>query len=131
MSRKNPWDSLTWHGGSKMELQGIHNAVREAEYLVRQAQEKTIAGDNSSAEKYLKKAIDKYPNYAEAYTQLGNCQDCLGKPEDAIASYDMALQIDPVHAEAWFNKGMSLKKLGKTKEATQCVEKSIDLYCGR
>jgi tetratricopeptide (TPR) repeat protein len=114
-----------------MELHGMHSTVREAEYLVRQAQEKAMAGDHTSAEDYLKKAIAKYPHYAEAYTLLGNCQDCLGKQEDAIASYDMALQIDPGHAEAWFNKGMSLKKLGKTKESTRCVEKSIDLYCGR
>ena len=78
-----------------MELHGIHSAVREAEYLVRQAQEKAMAGDHSSAVNYLKKAIDKDPRYADAYTLLGNCQDCLEKNEDAIASYDKALQIDP------------------------------------
>jgi tetratricopeptide (TPR) repeat protein len=115
----------------KMELQGMHSTVREAEYLVNQAQEKAMAGDHASAENYLKKAIDKYPRYAEAYILLGNCQDCQGKPEDAIASYDKALQIDPGHADAWFNKGMSLKKLGQAKESTLCVEKSIDIYCGR
>jgi tetratricopeptide (TPR) repeat protein len=114
-----------------MEHHGLHNTVREAEFLVRQAQDKAMAGDHTSAENYIKKEIDKYPRNAEAYTLLGNCQDCLGKPEDAIASYDMALQIDPGHAEAWFNKGMSLKKLGQAKESTRCVEKSIDLYCGR
>jgi len=114
-----------------MELHGIHSAFGEAEYLVRQAQERAMIGDHSSAVNYLKKAIDKYPGYAEAYTLLGNCEDCLDKKEDAIASYDKALQIDPSHADAWFNKGMTLKKLGKTKEATQCIEKSIDLYCGR
>jgi tetratricopeptide (TPR) repeat protein len=115
----------------KMEAYGMHSNLSEAEYLVRQAQEKAMNGDHSSAINYLKMAIEKYPRYAEAYTLLGNCQDCLDKNEDAISSYDKALQIDPAQAEAWFNKGMNLKKLGKTKEATQCVEKSIDLYCGR
>ena len=114
-----------------MEAIGIPSAKTESDYLVKLAQEKAMAGDHASAENYLKKAIDKYPRYAEAYTLLGNCQDCQGKPEDAITSYDRALQIDPGHAEAWFNKGMSLKKLGQAKEATKCIEKSIDLYCGR
>jgi len=114
-----------------MELHAFHNAVTEAEYLVRQAQEKAMTGDHSAAVNYLKKAIDKNPRYAEAYTLLGNCQDCLDKHADAISSYDKALQIDPGHAEAWFNKGMSLKKIGQTKEASQCIEKSIDLFCGR
>jgi tetratricopeptide (TPR) repeat protein len=90
-----------------------------------------MAGDHAAAVNFLMKAIDRHPRYSEAYTMLGNCQDCLDKKEDAIASYNKALQIDPSHAEAWFNKGMILKKMGQTKEATQCIEKSIDLYCGR
>ncbi|MCK9591543.1 MAG: tetratricopeptide repeat protein [Methanoregula sp.] len=122
---------IPWHGGKKMKLDAINGAFGEAEYLVRQAQERAMAGDHTTAINYLMKAIDKNPGYPEAYTLLGNCQDCLDRKEDAIASYDKALQIDPSHADAWFNKGMSLKKLGKTKEATQCIEKSIDLYCGR
>ena len=114
-----------------MELYGINSTIKEAEYLVRQAQEKSMTGDHSSALHYLKKAIDRNPKYVDAYVLLGNCQDCLDKYEDAIASYDKALQIDPGHAEAWFNKGISLKKFGQTKEASQCIEKSINLYCGR
>lgn len=114
-----------------MELAGIQSAVREAEYLVRVAQENAMAGDHALAVNYLKKAIDTNPRYAEAYTLMGNCLECLGKPEDAIVSYDKALQIDASFADAWFNKGMILKKMGQTGEAAQCIEKSIDLYCGR
>ena len=114
-----------------MHVHGIHNEVKEAEYFVRHAQEKAMAGDHVSAVNYLKKAIDKYPRYSEAYTLLGNCQECLDKNEEAIASYNMALEIDPSHADAWFNKGVALKKMGRTKESAQCIEKSIDLYCGR
>jgi Flp pilus assembly protein TadD len=47
--------------------------------------------------------------------------------KDAIAFYDKALQIDPNDAETWFNKGMSLKKLGQINEATQCIEKCMNL----
>lgn len=114
-----------------MELYGEHSASKEAEHLVRLAQDRAMAGEHIIAVNYLGQAIDKHPGYTEAYYLLGNCQECLDKNEDAIASYDKALQIDPTHADAWFNKGLSLKKIGKTKEASQCIEKSIDLYCGR
>ena len=114
-----------------MEYLGVRSVLGEAEYLVRQAQERAMTGDHAAAVNFLMTAIDKQPRYTEAYTLLGNCQDCLDKKDDAITSYNKALQIDPSHAEAWFNKGMILKKLGQTKEATQCIEKSIDLYCGR
>jgi tetratricopeptide (TPR) repeat protein len=112
-----------------MKLDGIHGTFSEAEYLVRQAREMAMSGDHNSAINYLKKAITANPRYSEAYTLLGNCQDCLGQDEDAVASYNQALAIDPCHADAWFNKGISLKKMGQTKEASQCIEKSIDLYC--
>jgi tetratricopeptide (TPR) repeat protein len=115
----------------KMDFKGIHSAPHDAECLIRRARDKAMTGDHIAAEISLKKAIKKYPHYAEAYALLGNCQDCLEKYDEAILSYDKALQIDPDHAEVWFNKGMSLKKMGKNIEATECVEKAINLYFGR
>ena len=114
-----------------MEPEGMYGALQEAEYLVRRAQEYGMTGDHTSAIDYLKKAIEKYPRYAEAYTALGNCQECQDKLDDAITSYNKALQIDPTSADAWFNKGTTLQKKGQIEEARLCIAKSIDLYVGR
>jgi tetratricopeptide (TPR) repeat protein len=114
-----------------MVFEARRGPLCEAKQFVRLAQENVMKGDHSSAIKYLYKAIDMYPNYAEAYAQLGNCQDCLEKFEDAIAAYNKALHIDPDNAETWFNKGMSLKKNGQIDAGTKCIEKSINLFCGR
>jgi tetratricopeptide (TPR) repeat protein len=112
-------------------VQWVNRDKTESEYLVRQAQEKAMTGDHFLAVKYLKDAIELHPRNANAHTMLGNCQDCLDKLEDAIASYDTALRIDPDNAEAWFNKGMTLKKQGQITESTKCVEKCISLYFNR
>ena len=112
-----------------MEVMEIYHPILESDYLVKQAQEKAMAGDHFTAINYLKQAVEKYPTNAHALTLLGNCQDCLDNVNDAIASYNKALQIDPDDAETWFNKGMSLKKIGKLNEATQCIEKCIELFC--
>ena len=109
----------------------IVSTFREAEYLVRKAQEQAMAGDHTAAVQSLKKAIGTYPAYTEAYALLGNCQECIDRLDDAVASYDKALLLDPGNAEAWFNKGMLLKKRGMNRESAQCIEKSMDLYCGR
>jgi tetratricopeptide (TPR) repeat protein len=114
-----------------MELKVVQKPIHEVKYLMKQAQEKAMAGDHVSALENLNKAIHMDPKYAEAYVLLGNCQECIEKHEDAITSYNKAIEIDPYHADAWFNKAMSLKKLGKTQEATQCIDKSIDLHFGR
>lgn len=102
----------------------------EPEYLVRQAKELAMSGDHTGAINFLKSAIQKNPRYTEAYNLLGNCQECLGQTDAAIESYDKALQLDANLADAWFNKGMILKKTGKSTESLQCIQKSVDLYCG-
>ena len=61
----------------------------------------------------------------------GDLLDSEGQYERAITAYDSALAIDPGDADAWFNKGMTLKKMGKISDATSCVETAINLYCGR
>jgi tetratricopeptide (TPR) repeat protein len=61
----------------------------------------------------------------------GDLRESLGMYEEAIASYDSALKIDPTDADAWFDKGMVLKKMGKFKESEACVETAVNLYCGR
>ena len=114
-----------------MVFEAKRGPLCEAKQLVRLAQENAMKGDHSSAIHYLYKAINKYPHYAEAYAQLGNCQDCLNNFEDAIISYNKALLLDPDNAETWFNKGMMLKKNGQPEAAKQCIEKSVDLFFGR
>jgi len=114
-----------------MVFEAKRGPLCEAKQFVRLAQEHAMKGDHSSAIQYLYKAISKYPNYAEAYAQLGNCQDCLDTFEDAIISYNTALHLDPDNAETWFNKGMILKKNGQPEAAAQCIKKSVDLFFGR
>lgn len=109
----------------------MFNTFKEAEYHLRRAQEKAMSGDHTTAIKYLMTAIEKYPKYAEAYAMLGNCLGCLDKNDDALVSYNKAIQLDISHADAWFNKGMILKKKGRNHEAARCIEMSMDLYLGR
>ena len=114
-----------------MKHNEMAGAVKDPDFLVREAREKAMAGDHTTAVNYLKKAIEANPKSIEAHTLLANCLDYLDQNEEAIASYEKALQIDPGYADAWFSKGMVLKKTGQVKESVQCIEKSIDLYCGR
>ena len=57
----------------------------------------------------------------------GDIHDYLREYNQAIISYDDALQIDPDCADAWFNKAITLKKVGKHTEATRCVAIALNL----
>ena len=103
----------------------------EAEYLYKQARQKVDNGEYESAMTILTRVIEMCPTHSHAYNELGICSGYSDRHEDAVAYYDKAIQADPFHADAWFNKGMSLKKLGREKEAQESIEKAIDLYVGR
>jgi tetratricopeptide (TPR) repeat protein len=46
----------------------------------------------------------------------------LGKYNEAIEYYDKALQIDPKHADALYNKGLALNKLQGTKSEQRKIK---------
>jgi tetratricopeptide (TPR) repeat protein len=109
---------------------GMNGVSPEAEYLYRQAREKVFGGEYQQAVTILHRAIEIAPHYPNALIELGNCFDYLNRYNDAVAFYEKVIGVDPLHADAWFNKGMSLKKMGHEKEAKACIEKSVALYCG-
>jgi Flp pilus assembly protein TadD len=54
-----------------------------------------------------------------------------GKYNEAIKAYDEAIRLDPNLAEAWNNKGIALKVLGRTSEAKAAFAKAKELgYTG-
>jgi tetratricopeptide (TPR) repeat protein len=62
-----------------------------------------------------------------AWNEKANFLDYLGKYEEAIRCYDRAIRIDPELSEAYFNKGLTLNKMGKTVEAAPCIKYGIKL----
>ena len=63
-----------------------------------------------------KKAIELKPNFAEAYSNLGNTLNHLGKYQEAIISYKKAIELKANFAEVHYNLGEVLKRLGKLEE---------------
>ena len=60
----------------------------------------------------------------------GDFRDSQGMYEKAIAAYDRALMIDPEDADAWYNKGETLFKMGRITDASKCFEIATRLYLG-
>ena len=46
-------------------------------------------------------------------------------PEKALECFDLALGMEPKHAEALVKKGGALEKLGRTDEAIACYDRAI------
>lgn len=51
----------------------------------------------------------------------------LGKYQEAIESYDKALEINPNDFDAWNNKGHALKDSGRYQEAITSYDKALKI----
>ncbi len=87
-------------------------------------------------------ACESYEQFSECYQEFvdaapGNAniwrdyaadqKEIWQKYEDALASIDQALQIDPRFSEAWVIKGILLNKLGRYQDAVTACERAIEL----
>jgi tetratricopeptide (TPR) repeat protein len=57
---------------------------------------------------------------------LGNALYKLGRLDDAVASYDKAIEFKPNKDEAWNNRGIALYKLGRLDDAVASYDKAIE-----
>ena len=61
---------------------------------------------------HLENAVRIHPHYKNAYLLLGNCYNNLKMYEKSIASYGMALKLDPDYKEATDNLGITYREAG-------------------
>ncbi len=66
----------------------------------------------------------------QEWVEQGNSLDARGQFERAITAYDNALEINPEDADAIFDKGQTLVKLGRVPEAMKCFETATQMYVG-
>lgn len=64
------------------------------------------------------------------FVEVGNIRDSQGRYEEALASYDNALRIVPEDADALFDKGETLEKMGRLQEAKKFYDLALSLYNG-
>jgi tetratricopeptide (TPR) repeat protein len=62
------------------------------------------------------------------YVEQGNLLDSQGKFEMAVDAYDRALEIVPDDADALYDKGETLVKLGMVPEAMKCFDTATQMY---
>jgi tetratricopeptide (TPR) repeat protein len=60
-------------------------------------------------------------------TQFRNSNGDPNEIENAIKSFDKAIEIEPLNYLAWSNKGLGLKQLNRFEDALMCYERAIAL----
>lgn len=88
-----------------------------------------VLGNYNDALKCFNKVIELDPNHRDPATWnfQGSTHYALGKYNDAIRSIDKAIELDETFAQAWYNKGLALMRLGYESEARDCFRKANEL----
>ena len=72
-------------------------------------------------------AIDKDPNYAEAYYLRGLTRKSLEQREESIVDFDDAIRLNPNRAEAYYERGSAKGNLGRYEESIVDFDDAIRL----
>ncbi len=84
-----------------------------------------LAGDLDQYERLLGQAIAARPGDAELHKELGDLLGTQGRPDEALASYRHALDIDPDRVELSVEVGRYSALLGRYDEAREVFEAAL------
>jgi predicted O-linked N-acetylglucosamine transferase (SPINDLY family) len=74
-----------------------------------------------------KSLLNRKPDYAIAYFNLGQFYRRQGRHNDAIAAYERAIENNPVHVEAYNNLGVVLMETGLMSNAIEQFNKALGI----
>jgi len=84
-------------------------------------------GNYDSALNYFENAVNKNPNRAEAWMQVGYCKVKQGKSREAIKAYQQALRLGPNSVETYNKLGDAYYVAGNFKEAISSYQQAASL----
>jgi len=90
-------------------------------------------GEYILAEQNARRAIevadaDSGKGVADAYLIHGFVLNRLGRYEQALRAFDLAITFDPERKDLWEHKAYTLVNMGRLTEALQCYDYLIQLY---
>jgi len=108
------------------ELRQAVEARAEGNRILAQAIESYDHGDLEAAEQELSEAVTRNPRYADLRCRLGQVRAEAGRHEDALKSYDAALEINPEYVEALVSRALSQLALDRAAEAVPGLQRALE-----
>jgi tetratricopeptide (TPR) repeat protein len=95
--------------------------------LVARARDRYAVRDYHGSTLLLREAVVEGLAYADAHNLLGLCLALIGRPEEALVSFDAALALNPRYVEAHLNRAVLLNDMGRSDEARTAFETAEQL----
>ncbi|MDQ6718272.1 MAG: tetratricopeptide repeat protein, partial [Gemmatimonadota bacterium] len=84
-------------------------------------------GDTNRAKELYARALDRDPQNADLYNNIGMLYKSTGELDRAEDAYRHAVSLNPKLAAAWSNLGVLLNERGRRKEAIAALQQAISV----
>jgi tetratricopeptide (TPR) repeat protein len=81
-------------------------------------------GDLPGAEAALRRSVEIRPELAQAHMWLGIVYSKMNRPNEALAEYEIAVNLDPGSFEPMYNYGFALMTQNRLQEAADALAKA-------
>jgi Flp pilus assembly protein TadD len=85
-----------------------------------------LLGDFADADKWFSEVTKESPTDADAWYLLGRTQYSESRYQQAVSSFEHALELRPRYVEAENNRGLSLRELGAMDKAKAAFQSAVD-----
>lgn len=85
------------------------------------------ADDWESASRALEELINRHPEWAFGYSELGFVLHMLGRNEQAVDAGKRAIDLNPNDSESWATVGLALRELRKNTDAIAAFKQAAKL----
>lgn len=113
------------HEGSTVSMTSL-NAPKEA----RKAYEKGAAAMSESrwaaAQKSFEKAVELYPQYAQAWCDLGEALHAQSQGKEARTAWDRAIEADPNYLKTYLQSARLALEEGRTQDALETTNRALE-----
>jgi tetratricopeptide (TPR) repeat protein len=99
-----------------------------ADHLLDRARERFAAGDSFGTLYLLDELLQSGSRFADAHQLRGVALALLGRPDDALAAFDAALERNPGYVEALIHRGLVLADLGRNEEAEESFRRATQAH---
>ena len=94
---------------------------------LQQAKQELKAGQYNQAETHLHQIVQEQPQSAEAYFNLGLSLHLQLELDEAIKTYEKAIQLDPTYDQPYTNMGLALIEANQLDEASTVFKQILSL----
>jgi predicted TPR repeat methyltransferase len=91
---------------------------------------KQLEDDHRGAISIYKVMLDQRADIGQVWNNMGVAYREIGRPDDAISSFQAAVRFAPQMAEAWNNLGVAQDEINQTENALNSYKKAIEIEPG-